>query len=230
MKPISRDQFSINHEIAKNLAEARWGRGGTTSYRTNRKGVYYFSCSSHGGYVVDLKALTSDDIKEISQYISFETMEIVLNDDYVFGYFNPFTHKRNASVSVPMYTVGVRKSNYHFYLFEEDCDWAILEKFTDIRRKDGVPEEENQKYIADTFYNWYDPESPVVKERKELDEMRKNRHPNLIIAALRSDDNPEQCFVCTADDKYYLVENYKVTRYNLLSNTKVIREAVSLYA
>lgn len=42
----------LTHSLARSIAEARWGRGGTQSYPVNRR-HYYFACSGHGGFVIE---------------------------------------------------------------------------------------------------------------------------------------------------------------------------------
>ena len=59
----------LTYEQARQLAEEEWGRGGTDSHPTNRPGAYYFSCSAHGGFVIDTRTLTDTEFLCISKYV-----------------------------------------------------------------------------------------------------------------------------------------------------------------
>lgn len=170
--------FKIDASRARNIAERLWGGGGTKSDRTNRQGVYYYSCSGHGGYIVDPSALTAEEkesidsfIKEYSSHEGQEVNDVTSQDyyvnlcvqdkpePYVIGVRNPYTRGKSVMYSTCFPTPYW--SQYYFYVFEEDCDWAILENFTDIRTAYSQniiktnPEklEEYQKAIANTIEN-----------------------------------------------------------------------------
>ena len=71
----------ITHSQARSMAEANWGRGGTKSRRTNRTGAFYFSCSSHGGYIIDGRAMSEEARKAISAYREPETTSEVIDPE-----------------------------------------------------------------------------------------------------------------------------------------------------
>lgn len=122
----------ITGSRARTLAETTWGRGGTNSERTNRKGAFYYSCAGHGGYIVDGNALTSDERAVIDQYVKPETVWAIINNETgaIRKTSNPFSTKRFFA---RYYQNEILVKDYPIYYFEEDCDWAVLEKFTDIR-------------------------------------------------------------------------------------------------
>ena len=66
----------------------------------------FWSCSGHGGYVVDVKLLTDDERKRLRTM--FATLRPSVQD------------RINAGGSLVWY-------------FEEDCEWAVLEACTSIR-------------------------------------------------------------------------------------------------
>lgn len=142
---------------ARSFAETRWGRGGTHSSRTNRRGVYYFGCSGHGGYVVDGYALTEDERLEIIKYVQPEKCLMVyrVSDEKVTFLSNPFTMRTQKYRFNPDY--HERVLDYPIYFFEEDCDWAVLEKFTDIRASMGhsVNPDNHEQMVEDTFNRWH---------------------------------------------------------------------------
>jgi len=191
--------------MARQIAEARWGRGGTTTYKTNRKGTYYFSCAGHGGFVIPVDALTEKEYADISQYVETYESDVYISNDTnkVLVYIHPFRVNRSRLGYVG--PNGYRQETEKFLLLEEDCDWALAVKFAGIK-VEGMTEENAEN----TFYNWYDESNPVVRARKAADEARKNRDPNLIIAASGMDDGRVK--VWTADDKQYYVRGYDKAR------------------
>lgn len=193
----------MNASIARSVAESRWGSGGTSSTRTNRKKVYYFSCSSHGGYILPASALSQEEYENVAQYVepykadvyrSFETNKVV--------YMHPFRTKGSKRLYGP-----ISHTHEEFFLFEEDCDWAVLEMFTDIRRKNC----DDPRAIEITFWNWFDRTNPVVQNRKEVAQKRQNRDPDLIISALNHGGGIVR--VTTADGSDHFVTEYNRDEY-----------------
>ena len=154
-------KFSFN---ARNIAESCWGRGGTNQVKTNRKGAFYFSCSGHGGYVVKVDALTETERNEIEKYAETSYVNLLTNMDNgeVYGVdYGPIARCcKRRSYRYPM-GAKVEWVRYEFYLFEEDCEWTILENFTDVRRMDG--RELSKEYIENSFNSY-------LKLRNELSE------------------------------------------------------------
>jgi hypothetical protein len=149
-------KFNFN---ARAVAENSWGRGGTKAYRTNRNGVYYFSCSGHGGYIVKPEALTKSEIESIEKYMGTVYINLLTNIEtgevYGVDYGPVATYFRNKRFKYPS-GAKVEWRRYDFYMFEEDADWIFLEYFTDIRvnGKDRSKEElqktfdNHLKYLA----------------------------------------------------------------------------------
>jgi len=131
MKPVPLAGFRIGHSQARGIAEALWGKGGTNSERCNRPGAFYFSCSGHGGYVVDASILTEQERAKIEEVRSPEPVKILVQGNRVIGVSNPFTGSRSFRYNSAFGTPEWRA--HPVFLFEEDCDWSILEHLTDIR-------------------------------------------------------------------------------------------------
>lgn len=147
----------ISGSRARVLAETSWGTGGTHAYRTNRKGAFYYSCSGHGGYVVDGNALTDAERADIDRYHKPEIVWAIINNEtgVVRKTSNPNSIKR---FHARWYDTERLDKNYPIYFFEEDCDWAILEKFTDIRAKGAITDEQERTwYINRAFERWATP-------------------------------------------------------------------------
>lgn len=162
MKAVKLADFRIP---ARHIAGLEWGTV-NTSYRTNRHGAYYYSCSGHGGYVVDSRCLTPKERRCLDRYTEPQTLRILVQQrngggGVVIGvncaYFQscgPIRHKRYSYA--PM--LGpVEFREIPVYVFEEDCDWAILEKLTDIRTLDILDEKQHQRSINRTFREWIKP-------------------------------------------------------------------------
>lgn len=151
MKPVKLSDFYINHSRARSLAEQSWGSGGTNAYKTNRKGVYYFACSSHGGYIVNPKMLAEEEKHLINKYMTPEKIMLAVQNqegvDYVLGYQHPCAPRQKIIKYQP--ALGeFRWVEYEFYEFEEDCAWAILEYYTDVQTQFPGTERDPQEARA----------------------------------------------------------------------------------
>lgn len=142
----------LKHSEARSIAESLWGTGGTHSYRTNRRGAFYFSCSGHGGYVIDSTAFSGEELAAIAPHVS-------VTDTYTrFSWvkYNRFHHsyKRRATRYAGRATI----TNGTFLVFEEDCDWSIVDHLTGIHRIDDDWRPYSQHVItyhaAKTFERW----------------------------------------------------------------------------
>ena len=151
MKPIKLSMFQLNASLARRLAESYWGSGGTTAHRTNRKGAYNYSCSAHGGYIVDASVLSRDELKNINKYRDPLPLRLLVQDtpqgDYIISMdareFSSVWKRRKSTTYNP--ALGdVRWVKYPLYVFEEDRDWAVLECFTDIRSEGMVTDDKSR--------------------------------------------------------------------------------------
>lgn len=195
----------LTASLARQTAESQWGRGGTTSYKTNRKGAYYFSCSGHGGFVISGSALSEDERNKIKEFVSPEIMTVYVENetDKVLLAFQPF--RRNRGKLRGYGSAGYRIVEEEIFLLEEDCNWALAVKFAGITVKD-MKEEAAEK----TFFNWFDKNNPAVVARKKVAELRKAGDGDLIISASSLGDGLVK--VWTADEKNYIVRDYQCSR------------------
>ncbi|WP_454287224.1 hypothetical protein [Rhizobium arsenicireducens] len=137
----------LNHSQARSIAEARWGRGGTNSEPTTRRGAFYFSCSGHGGFVIDARALTPEERAAIEPYVSFDTAK-----SYTWGRHQVLMHPyRTTGAKVALDAVT---EQFDFLLLEEDCDWCLAYVFTGIRHRNKPAKGE---YAQRTFDQWIKP-------------------------------------------------------------------------
>lgn len=156
-------KFRIN---GSGIARMNWGEV-NESYRTNRHGAYYCSCSGHGGYVVDSRCLSDKERRKINRYILPYNLRLFIqhrsDGDYVIGVNagelqaqGPF---RQRYYRYSPHLGGIEWIDLPVYLFEEDCDWAILEKLTDIRSNglEHLSDSKRRYYINRTFKQWCKP-------------------------------------------------------------------------
>lgn len=155
---------------ARAIAEARWGRGGTHAYRTNTAGAYYYACSGHGGYVVDGGALTAGQRAQIELYVKPELATSIVRPgpepgtEVVDLLINPFSYRKHSY----RYHAGQRQVEHPVYLFEEDCDWAVLEKLTPIRLVGAYKDPEaHERAIDEMFDRHYSTPRFPEKETKQ---------------------------------------------------------------
>jgi hypothetical protein len=140
----------------RNVAENFWGRGGTTSYKTNRKGAYYYSCSGHGGYLVQESALTPQELESLAQsgLVKRDKIPVIMGPDGLcygvdYTYNARYWSGRKRRFFVPPGSTWV---DVFFYAFEEDCEWAVLETCTSIRVVEGssLSEEDRMAHALTT--------------------------------------------------------------------------------
>lgn len=165
MKPVPLKAFRIP---ARHIAELSWGNGGTTGYRCNRRGAYYYSCSGHGGYVVDSRCLTKRERARIDRYIQPWPLRLLIQrrngrGKVVIGVdcreFISCGTKASFRGKAYRYCPSLGPVEWRdlpVYLFEEDCEWAILERMTGIYRlKDLMPERKRKQSANATFKRWF---------------------------------------------------------------------------
>jgi hypothetical protein len=156
----------IGHSNARVMAEQSWGKHGTTSHKTNRRGVFYFSCSGHGGFVIDADALTEAEQKSLDQYLPHDTAEIFFDKSTgkIHRCLSPFTDKRRTFT----YRMSWGRADKKIYLAEEDCDWAILVLFCGITVK-GMTSHD----ALDSFKRWREPSGHELLKVQALMGQRK---------------------------------------------------------
>ena len=119
----------LNHSRARAMAASLWGTV-NNSYRTNRSGCFYFSCSGHGGYIIDGNALSDEERAEVEKYIAPDFTTVVITPNGVVrGMLNPFARGGSRT---KRYWGDAVITDHKLFVFEEDCDWAVLEHLTDF--------------------------------------------------------------------------------------------------
>ena len=100
-------------KVARRLASQKWGE--VCTQRKAAPGIWWFSCSGHGGYIVD-----TDVHPEAA---------VICGKDY--------TDTVYARYSTKHWDGRFWPSEQHFACFEEDCDWAVCEALYLMRYPEG---------------------------------------------------------------------------------------------
>ena len=140
--------LALNASRARSFAETLWGRGGTTPYRTDRRGFWYYSCAGHGGYVVDGRALTDDERAEIDKCVKPDIVWVLWRDGRAVKVSNPHTMRRQRFYARVTDTLD---KAYPVYFFEEDCDWSVVEHITGVRSKATCEWAQTPEYVEQAF-------------------------------------------------------------------------------
>lgn len=127
----------------ENIAEMLWGRGNTKSYKTNRKGAKFYTCSRGGGYVIDTRCLTLDEIDKVESpgynagtirlYVEKHNNEpyVLLRDASYFG-----SYQKNKAFTLP-YELSFNPNREWISIiinfFDKEFRYKILHQYTDIR-------------------------------------------------------------------------------------------------
>lgn len=122
----------ISHAQARSMAQQLWGTV-NTSYRTNRRGAFYFSCSGHGGMILDGRCLDAEEASWISKYISPDFASETYNTET--GGIMTFTSPFNKRAHTTRFYARGRSYAYRqtpIFVAEEDGGYAIPAVFAGI--------------------------------------------------------------------------------------------------
>ena len=65
----------LTSSIARNIAEAAWGRGDTVAQRTTRRGAYFLTCDQGFGFVLDDACLSLEERRAMLADVAIEVCE-----------------------------------------------------------------------------------------------------------------------------------------------------------
>jgi len=157
----------LTHSQARNAAEALWGRGGTQSIPTKTPGAFYFSCSSHGGFIID--GTVHPNLPEAKAVygsaVTVPSGRIVK--------FRPPNSRRTMSYRPPLQMLI---DDYPIYYLEEDVDWCLAVIHLGI-----WPHRLSEAQRV--HHEWLSP-VPMAKRKLRAD-ARENGDPDLITWANR---------------------------------------------
>jgi hypothetical protein len=147
MKPVKFTDYRPNK---KAIAHDMWGEVNSTEKTTSKK-ASWFSCAGHGGYVCNPKDFSAEICKKLREpnYIlkllicEYGGIEYVCGVDYM--------HSKPKNFRVNGSYVFLEWRKYPMYVFEEDCNWAILTHFSGIQLK-GHIDRGMKKEIAQLAY------------------------------------------------------------------------------
>jgi hypothetical protein len=118
----------LTHNQARLIAEGEWGKGGTHSYPTNRRGAFYFGCSGHGGFVIDAATFTPEERALVQRYATPEKYT-------TYGTKLSWPGRKRWPLTT---TSSVVKREGEYFLFEEDCAWCLPVLFAGITAGDTM--------------------------------------------------------------------------------------------
>lgn len=150
----------LTHSQARSLAESIWGPRGTIAYRTNRTGAFYFSCSGHGGFVIDDRALTGQERKHLTDagFAPDKCWGVRDAGGRVITVRHPHSEVRHPKKVT--YRPGLGElvdRDIPVWTLEEDCEWAAAYALTAIRTpgRFSEPEAEIIAYARQSLGRWY---------------------------------------------------------------------------
>jgi len=129
----------LTREQATGLAESLWGTGGTASDRTNRDGAFCFSCSAHGGFVIDDRALTGRerDLLTEAGFAAVACWGIRGADGGIIAVRHPRPQDQQQQRVIYQPRRGEYEDrNIPVWTFEEDAEQAAVYALTGIRPLD----------------------------------------------------------------------------------------------
>jgi hypothetical protein len=137
---------------ARAMSASLWGTVNHTYKTTGGKGVYYTSNSGHGGYIIDGNVFTPVQRTKIEQFVKPTMTHVTIKDGKMTGMQNPFSTRSWR------YSVMHELIQHPIFVFEEDCDWCIPEKFADIRLIDAYTDcVGHEEAIDECFKSWHCP-------------------------------------------------------------------------
>ena len=157
MEPIKFSEFNLNKRTIAKI----WGEVQKTE-KTNDPRVSCFRCSRHGGYILDPKDFTSEELSKLGT-LSTGRQKIKLaivthnitNEEYVIGVIYPNTSSKSVKFNSIYYTFKEWRT-VSVITFEEDLEWAILYKKLGIVSKnisERVTKEELDKISSNIIEN-----------------------------------------------------------------------------
>lgn len=157
MEPIKFSEFNLNKRTIAKI----WGEVQKTE-KTNDPRVSCYRCSRHGGYILDPKDFTSEELSKLGN-ISTGNEKIKLaivthnitNEEYVIGVIYPNTSSKSVKFNSIYYTFKEWRT-VSVITFEEDLEWTILYKKLGIVSKnvsERVTKEELNRVSSNIIEN-----------------------------------------------------------------------------
>ena len=129
MEPIKFSEFKLNKRMIAKI----WGDVQKTE-KTNDSRVSCFRCSRHGGYILDPKDFTSEELSKLgSRSSGNEKIKLAIvthnitHEEYVIGIIYPYMLSKQFKFNSIYYTFKEWRT-VSVISFEEDLEWAILYK------------------------------------------------------------------------------------------------------
>lgn len=135
--------------IARSIARKRWEV--QVSYGTSRKWAYYYSCSRHWWFVIAKDTLADEEIRNLSSVWIEPEKTCVKKIRRVDYDGTPLPHKYTYKTWYSYKEPNDTYMNKEFYIFEEDCDWAIVVWLLGIYYFQKWKDKEEHMKMLDTY-------------------------------------------------------------------------------
>lgn len=136
----------MNHSQARSVASSLWGTP-DASQPTNRAQCFWFDTPSHGGFIIDGRALTEPERSAISRFLNPEIGHAIVDtpSGKTCKFRSPFSRRTLR------YNYGSQHcEEVHLFIGEEDCAWSVITHLTGI----SISPEMTQR-AEETFNKWY---------------------------------------------------------------------------
>ena len=150
MEPIKFSEYKMNKRMIAKI----WGDVQKTE-KTNDSRVSCFRCSRHGGYILDPRDFSNEDLEKLGKFSSgnnYVKLAIVTHNithgEYVIGEIYPHMFSKKVKFNSYEYTFKEWRK-LPCITFEEDSEWAVLYHKLGIVSKSVA--ERNTKEQLDTI-------------------------------------------------------------------------------
>jgi hypothetical protein len=153
MKPIPLSKY---RPPLGRLASMQWG-GDCSSAKTTRKGIGYYSCAGHGGYMVDGRVLTEKEKQMLEKLAPKSKVNVLVQHqpqgdmviDEDTGWFSTSGRRKRFSYN-PAYG-EVEWVEIPIFEGEEDEMWCVIETITGVRHNDYPDPKKHEEYREECF-------------------------------------------------------------------------------
>jgi hypothetical protein len=124
---VSLDSWKLTAAMARSIANSLW-HGDANPHRTNRRGVYYYDCAGHGGYVIDPQALKAHERRVLEELLPKVGISLCIQD--IDGTPMVIAQRSEFSNRGARYNPALGKPYWverEVLVAEEDCDWIYVE-------------------------------------------------------------------------------------------------------
>lgn len=131
----------LTSSIARNIAEAAWGRGDTVAQRTTRRGAYFLTCEDGFGFVVDDGCLTAEERQAFAAFAMPHRATVLHRDGLPPIYHHELKQRRRG------YPATGKATSAAYWLMGGAFLWAVPVLYAGIGLH-GATEEQTRRFRA----------------------------------------------------------------------------------